>query len=139
MQITVVESVRKIVKWYKKIFFHLMDLSILNAYILLKLKHSKMIRFGDFRIQLIRETIERYGQPKGPSGRPTIGDKPIRLAARHFPSLVPSTATRKAAQRYCIVCSHTSRREKKVPIHVISTTYVMLDTVSSAVLKIIIL
>jgi hypothetical protein len=113
MQISFVESVRKTVKWYKKLFFHLMDLSILNAYILFKLKHSKTIPFGDFRIQLIREIIERYGQPKGPTGRPTIGDNPIRLTARHFPSLVPSTSTRKAAQRYCVVCSHTSRREKK--------------------------
>ena len=105
MQISFVESVRKTVKWYKKVFFHLMDLSILNAHILFKLKHSKTIPFGDFRIQLIREIIERYGQPKGPTGRPTIGDNPIRLTARHFPSLVPSTLTRKAAQRYCVVCS----------------------------------
>ncbi|CAF5078844.1 unnamed protein product, partial [Rotaria sp. Silwood1] len=45
--------------------------------------------------------------------RPTIGDNPIRSTARHFPSLVPPTATEKIARRSCIVGSHTSRREKK--------------------------
>jgi hypothetical protein len=33
--------------------------------------------------------------------------------ARHFPSLVPETATGKSARRACIVCNHKSGREKK--------------------------
>ncbi len=53
MQISFIECVRKIVKWYKKFFFHLLDLSTLNAYILFKVKHKKTIQFGDFRIELI--------------------------------------------------------------------------------------
>ena len=64
-----------------------------------------MIRFDDFRIQLIRELIERYGQPKDSVSRSVIGDNPVRCTARHFPSLVLSTATRKAAKKYCVVCS----------------------------------
>lgn len=34
MQISTVECVRKSVKWYKKPFFHLMDLSVHNSYYL---------------------------------------------------------------------------------------------------------
>ena len=36
MQMTFPESVRKSIKWYKKLFFHVMDLSVLNGYILFK-------------------------------------------------------------------------------------------------------
>ncbi|KFM61880.1 PiggyBac transposable element-derived protein 4, partial [Stegodyphus mimosarum] len=32
---------RKILKWTKKLFFHLLDLSILNAFILFKMKNPK--------------------------------------------------------------------------------------------------
>ena len=32
MQISAIECVRRTVKWYKKLFFHLMDMSMLNAY-----------------------------------------------------------------------------------------------------------
>ena len=32
MQIGNVECLRKSVKWYKKLFFHLIDISVLNAY-----------------------------------------------------------------------------------------------------------
>ena len=113
MQISFIECVRKTAKWYKKFFFHLLDLSTLNAYILFKVKHKNAIQFGDFRTELIRQLIERYAEPNHPIGRPIIGDNPIRLTARHFPSPVPATATGNTGRRACIVCNHTSRREKK--------------------------
>ncbi|CAF1460177.1 unnamed protein product [Didymodactylos carnosus] len=46
-------------------------------------------------------------------GRPITSDNPVRLTGRHFPSLVPATATQESPQRDCIVCSRTSRHEKK--------------------------
>ncbi|CAF1419084.1 unnamed protein product [Adineta steineri] len=113
MQISFVECLRKTIKWYKKFFFHLLDLSTFNAYILFKVKHKKSIPFGDFRRELIRQLIESYSQPRRIGGRPITNDNPIRLTARHFPSQVPATATQKNAQRDCIVCSRTNRREKK--------------------------
>ena len=62
---------------------------------------------------MIRQLIERYAEPKHPISRPIIGDNPIGLTARYFPSLVPATATGNTGRRACIVCNHTSRREKK--------------------------
>ncbi|CAF1585828.1 unnamed protein product [Adineta ricciae] len=113
MQLSFVECLRKTIKWYKKFFFHLLDLSTFNAYMLFKMKHKKSIHFGDFRCELIRQLIERYSQPKPIGGRPVTSDNPVRLTGRHFPSLVPATTTQKCPRRDCIVCSHTSRREKK--------------------------
>ena len=56
----------------------------------------------------------KWGEKKRISiGRPTI-DSPLRLSARHFPSLVPSTASKAAVQRKCYVCSNTEKSEKSV-------------------------
>ena len=54
MQISFVEYIRKTVKWYKKLFFHLLDLSTLSAYMLFRVKHKKNIQFGEFRKELIQ-------------------------------------------------------------------------------------
>ena len=112
IQISFVEYIRKIIMWYKKCFFHLLDLSTLNAYMLFNVKHKKNLQFGEFGKELIRQLIERHAQSKHTIGRPIIGDNLIRLIARHFPSPVPATATGKTAQRACVVCNHTSRPEK---------------------------
>ena len=80
---------------------------------LFKMKHKKSIHFGDFRSELIRQLIERYSQPRPIGGGPITSDNPVRLTERHFPSLVPATATQKSPRRDCIVCSRTSRRERK--------------------------
>ena len=37
----------------------------------------------------------------------------MRVRVRHFPSLVPATATGNTGQRARIICNRTSRREKK--------------------------
>lgn len=39
MMISSVECVRKTVRWYHKLFFHLLDVTLLNSYIII-LKHS---------------------------------------------------------------------------------------------------
>lgn len=89
MQISAVECVRKPIKWYQKLFLHLLDITVLNSYILHKQKSRKSIQFSDFELQLIRQIIETYGSPKAPGGRPSTGDNPARLIGRHFPSLIP--------------------------------------------------
>jgi hypothetical protein len=46
-------------------------------------------------------------------------DSPLRLSAGHLPSLVPSTAPKKATERKCHLCSHT-KSEKSATIQDIS-------------------
>jgi hypothetical protein len=107
MQISFSECVRKTIKWYKKLFLHLLDLSMLNAYILYKEKKHVTLEFTDFRLQVIRQIFDKYGtQRNSRRGRPSA-DKPLRLTARHFPSLTGG------GLRRCIVCSTTSKRPKK--------------------------
>ncbi|GFQ69656.1 hypothetical protein TNCT_656431 [Trichonephila clavata] len=66
---------------------------------------------SDLIIQYVEEysahrNIEKGGRSSAPS--------PQRLTARHFPSLVPSTGNKKrAAQRRCFVCQHTTKKPQK--------------------------
>jgi hypothetical protein len=113
MQISYIECVRKTVKWYKKLFFHLLDISVLNSYILHKQKTGQNIQFCDFRLQLIRQIIEMYEKSKASRGRPSSGDNRIRLIGHHFPSLIPSTSTRQDPRKQCVVCANTTIRAKK--------------------------
>jgi hypothetical protein len=112
MQLGFTQCIRKTPKWYKKFFFHIVDMVSINAFYLYKMQNSKNIEFKEFRLQLIKNIISKYGNQKRISiGRPSI-DSPLRLSARHFPSLVPAIASKETAQRKCYVCSHTTRREQ---------------------------
>jgi hypothetical protein len=51
---------RHIWKWMKKLLFHLLDLSILNSYILLTSCGSKLTHC-DFRLTLVRDLIQEGG------------------------------------------------------------------------------
>ncbi len=110
MQISFVECVRKSVKWYQKLFFHLLDVSVFNSYLLYKMKTRKKLQFIDFRLQLTRAILQIYSTPKPTAGRHVLGSNPTRLTARYFPSLVPQTTERTNPQKICVVCAHTSRR-----------------------------
>ena len=106
MQISSSESIRKSIKWYKKLFFHMLYLSMLNAYILYKEKKQTSLELTDFRLEVIRQIFEKYGsQQRSRRSRPSI-EKPLRLTSRHFPALTGG------AKRRCIVCSSTVKRPK---------------------------
>lgn len=105
---------RKSFKWYKKIFFRLVDCCTLNAFFLHKFITQKKLSFGEFRENLISQMCEKYhtARPSSSGGR-KVEDLPIRLKDRHFPYPVPQTEAQKSrTQRKCHVCSHTTKRTK---------------------------
>ena len=116
MMITSIESVRKTIKWYKKLFFHMLDITVLNSHCLYNMQFGKNMTLADFQLTLIRQIIQKYHTPKTTGrkkGRPSAGDQPMRLIERHFPSLVPPTEKKKNAARICHVCSNTTLEQKK--------------------------
>ncbi|CAF1556805.1 unnamed protein product, partial [Rotaria sordida] len=101
MQSSFTECIRRTIKWYKKFFFHMVDMASINAFYLYKTQNSKNLQLKEFRLQLIKNVISKYGNQKRISiGRPPT-DSPLRLSATHFPSLVSPTASKTAAQRKC--------------------------------------
>lgn len=115
MQISFNESARKSLKWYKKFFFHLLDISVLNSYILYQMVTGKKPQLGKFRLEVIRQLLEEHHTPRTQSkgGRPSLGENPLRLTERHFCTFIPPTANKQHPQRQCYVCMHTCRRPKK--------------------------
>ena len=58
MQISFVECVRKTITWYKRFFFHLLDLSTLNAYMLFNLAIFEVKRFGNWLEDMLSPKIQ---------------------------------------------------------------------------------
>lgn len=125
MQVGSIECVRKCVKWYKKMFLHLIDITVLNAYNLYMTKTGNKIKLRVFSKNIIAQLLEKYGvvQEKR-KGRPSLQRQPQqdRLQAknwlmRHHLAIVPPPpppGTQKLrGQRQCYVCAHTSKRPTK--------------------------
>lgn len=114
MQIHFVDCARKTMKWYKKLFFHLLDMSLLNSYNMYRIKNNKKRQtLGEFRIELVRQLIEKYGQSRGSGRRTSSNHHPKRLIDRHFPSLIFYEEGKTPKQLTCVVCSQSVRKEKK--------------------------
>lgn len=113
MQIHFVECVRKTMKWYKKLFFHLIDMTVLNAYNMYRIKNKKRQTLGEFRIELVRQLIGKYGKNLGTGRRTSSNHHPKRLIDRHFPSLIPYEEGKAAKQLTCVVCSQSVLKERK--------------------------
>jgi hypothetical protein len=101
---------RRTWKWTKKLFFHLLDLTILNSYILLSSCGAKLSH-RDFRIALVRNMLEHAGRgpprPQRPVGRPpALSTRVSRLEEanrQHWPTSSPKRMN-------CRVCSGRGKR-----------------------------
>lgn len=127
MQIGNIECLRKSTKWYKKLFFHFVDIAILNAYNLYLVKTGKRVPLKVFCSGLVHQILERYGTPtSGLRGRAlSRPNLPDRLGgrdyiARHYLMPIPppenqegeTRKKRKRAQRQCTVCAHSETRDR---------------------------
>ncbi|KAJ8968637.1 hypothetical protein NQ314_002197 [Rhamnusium bicolor] len=117
MLLSSVESVRKTVKWYKKLFFHILDLAVLNSYQLYKTRTTDYVPIEQYKTKLIKGLIKKYHTPLQRSGggrRSDAADTDLRLTERHFFKFVPSTKTKKTAMKRCVVCAkHGKRAESR--------------------------
>jgi hypothetical protein len=92
-------------KWTKKLFFHLLDLAILNSYILHSSCQGKRISHKDFRFTLVRNMLAHVGPEKEvprPLSRPPNVEKHVaRLevcGSTHWP-------VHSEKQLTCCVCN----------------------------------
>ncbi len=95
------------------VFFFL----LLFSFILYKLKTGKTMHLSDFRLEVIRSIIESVGSQKNEKkGRPPL-ENPMRLTARHYPSLIQDYSTEHTSERKrrrkCHVCYNTTTAPKK--------------------------
>jgi len=105
--------------WYKKQFRHLLNQTVLNAYILFKKDNDGVpMTHLQFRIRVIERLLECHHQPSQMPrrGRPSKDESnPLRLTARHFPKFIPATNEKEAPTRRCkVCCSKEGEDGKKV-------------------------
>ena len=91
------ECLRKSVRWYRKLFFHLMDITLVNAHIVYEKSGDEKCSLLQFRHTVIHGLLEKYAMERKLSkgGRPSKTDPPVRLTERHFPTHNPPTAKKK--------------------------------------------
>jgi hypothetical protein len=113
MVLSAINSCRKSLKWYKKYFFHLLDMSIYNSYILYQQVTNKKLKYSKFHLILIKQILQKYPQEnkRQARGRPRLAENlPSRLTERHFPSKILNQEG-KVARRICVVCKRKEKRK----------------------------
>ncbi|XP_066270739.1 LOW QUALITY PROTEIN: piggyBac transposable element-derived protein 4-like [Branchiostoma lanceolatum] len=121
---------RRTVKWWKKAFFHMMSLAIVNAHLLQKeymtARNKKPLEHKEFRKEVVKEIIKTSGYNKpgnGRSGRVSANaSNLLRLSGggQHYLEKNPTTEAGKTKARTCQVCFPAERkylegRGKSVP------------------------
>lgn len=120
MMLSSVKCIRKTIKWYKKFFFHVIDLCVLNAKTMFEIKKEKTLPLAKFHLELIRQLLDKFRGELGKqmAGRRTSeGDTPLRLEHRdgHYPQFLPGTEKKEISQRRCVVCtSHSQRKMTRI-------------------------
>ena len=116
------------VKWWRRVFFHLIDTTIVNAYILYKesTQSTRKLTHVNFRVELAKGLLQQAGHDvealshnqTTPSARRVEAiPPPLRLTGRHFPEKVPPTSGGNPGQLECVVCSRKRGRGR------VTTTY----------------
>ena len=100
-------------KYYKKVFFHLMDLALWNSYLLyvksfenLEEPTSSQLTHLKYRLELIDSLIRKHHPeiPRARVGRPST-PHPTRGSSGHYPMDVPATEKKKFPTRKCAQCA----------------------------------
>ena len=112
------------VKWWRRALFHLIDLAVVNSYIMYSEMHhtSRRLTHEQFRIELAKglllsAAVDLTDDMPRTSGLAARSLPPAaRLTERHFPTRLADSESHKR-QSNCIVCSGKKGRGRK------TTTY----------------
>ena len=105
---------RRTVKWWKKAFFHIFSVALLNGYICYKEYCSsngiKPMFQRVFRKEFVKQLIESVENVPSTSttpGRKPQGEVLLRLQGSngHFFNRIPATGKKSTVSRACVVCS----------------------------------
>lgn len=106
---------RKTVKWWKKMFFHLFEMGIINAHKLYKINNpDKRVSLRDFLITLAEELPAQLDENPLP---PPAAMEPNRHqeGKGHFPTAIPATENKAKPYRKCAHCSNKPDPNGKKP------------------------
>ena len=108
---------RRTRKWWKKVFFHLLDTAVVNAYIMYTHSQhsSKKLTHVQFRIELAKQLLLQGNSLASPEllGTQSPLQPAARLTEQHLLKKVPSRPNGKQSQHDCAVCSFKKGRKRR--------------------------
>ncbi|XP_022097496.1 piggyBac transposable element-derived protein 4-like [Acanthaster planci] len=105
-------SMWRSVKWYRKLFFYMVDLCLVNSFLVSRLL-GRETTYLDFRMALVKEILHTVTLPVyNKRGRPHALPAPNRLTGWHFPITLPPTEKTPNPCRRCVVCKSEGRRRE---------------------------
>ncbi len=118
----------KNVKWWKKIFFALLETSFVNTLITYKHLHPReKVDRNKIRLNIIDHLLANYTRKPSKRGRRQSNPPPLRMTSRHFETPNPEFQANGRRKRFeCVVCSPPAGkvcrttnmcRECNVPVH----------------------
>ncbi|XP_017754359.1 PREDICTED: piggyBac transposable element-derived protein 4-like [Eufriesea mexicana] len=106
-------SMRRCREPYKQIFFYLIDMMLLNSYVIFK-NHKRDRAFHVYKQKLAEEIIEKY-LPNVKVSEACNSDSITRYTGRHFPMRIPATAAKgNRTSKRCVACLAESVRRETV-------------------------
>lgn len=91
--------------YYKKVFRHLLDMAIYNAFIIYQ-KSGNTTTHLEFRLKLVEGLIQLNCDPQSRPKKGRLSDNTLsRLTERHFPDYLPPTEKKESPTRRCVVCT----------------------------------
>lgn len=105
---------RKSLKWYRNIVLQMIDMAVVNAFLLYKKVGGRKCHKW-FRLNVIRALLGSQDRPE-PAEPPVVfaqnkSSDLSRLGGQHFISTIPST-TKARPTRKCVVCNKQGRRKE---------------------------
>ncbi|XP_054256976.1 piggyBac transposable element-derived protein 4-like [Macrosteles quadrilineatus] len=97
---------RKTLRWYKKLFVHILQMSVLNAFFLFN-KHTfgKKLPLLEFRLEVIRHLLSPVD---------IQNQRPRKVATDHLPTKNPVGRNNKTLRRRCVICYTKGIRKDSV-------------------------
>ena len=106
--------VRKTLKWWRKVFFWLLDVSVTNSYVLYRDSVQRPLTHVEFRRRLVDSLATRYLSSIPP--RPRVGRPRKRSRSESDPERLNGRLHllgKREQPRECVVCSNPSSGERK--------------------------
>lgn len=107
------DATRKTTRWYKKVMLHLLQVALLNAYLLYsKTPGVKKLDFFSFQQKVISSLLFDDGRMNVPTTTDIQHEDLARLKERHFPRKIPQTGKSHSTSRKCKVCREKGVRKE---------------------------
>ena len=109
-------SFRKTLKWYKKYFLYLLDVTICNSLVIWNCLHPNRKNFREIKEDIISGLLEKYYKPKRKfynKGKKFYVN-PLRFNSRCFPKKIPPTTKKCHPTKRCALCKQNGVRKETI-------------------------